>query len=355
MDPTEELLPPYNRLNGPTFAELARNRNGGAGFSRMGSALGQAFAGLGSRDSRNEQMFNRGATQAADMQEKLNRARLITAQAIAAESKNSARSHIRENLVRNGATPEQADMLTSFFEGEVDPRRYGGYQLQNQKLGVGQQAIDAANAGDRAKLNLLMTIFSGKPTPFTKVQNGNVFDPTVPPDEQEIEPTEVAQAQVRAADALAEKRGGAGSSRLTSTMFGPQKPAPLSAEQIKAGFGDSTGRLDSDAYKKFEAWRGSLLHNDPSMANEQAAYSKYAGALGFDPNERPPGSFDVSDAPDAAAAPQSRSLLSNAFNQTSAAPPQAGAASPYAEGTRLRGPDGKTYRVQNGQPIPESQ
>lgn len=73
---TEELLPPYSRLNEPTIAGLTRERMAARdGFQNLGNVIGGSLFGGGARDLRGQQLFNQAAHQSAQVQDILLQAR----------------------------------------------------------------------------------------------------------------------------------------------------------------------------------------------------------------------------------------------------------------------------------------
>jgi hypothetical protein len=185
FNPNDELLPPYNRLNEPTFASLAAARRGD-GFTHLGTAIGSALGGGGARDLRGQQVFNQAATGTARLQDILLQARQrrdaeIGRQAAAADAQKT--------------DPALANL---YLQGKVTPQGLSAYNLGAQRLGNIGDAMDIARdpAGDMNALNRRMIVIGGKPVHLTKVEGQNVLDPYVTPDTQTVSPTDIGEAMI---------------------------------------------------------------------------------------------------------------------------------------------------------------
>jgi hypothetical protein len=129
------------------------------------------------------------------------------------------------------------------------------------------------------------------------------------------------------------------------------KATALTASQADSLFGevgeDGAVGIDPNKARQFAAYQARNAQRDPRYRDATFAAQQWANQVGFDPNEKLPGTIDAdtpimaSTAPAAPAPPK-------------AAPPAAPApkGTPYPDGTKLKGPDGRMYVVRNGQPVP---
>lgn len=91
------------------------------------------------------------------------------------------------------------------------------------------------------------------------------------------------------------RSGGGGSSDAK-----PVKPTGLSEGQIDTLFSvqlpDGSVGMDTDAYKQFLAFKARNAQNDERFNNAEFAVQQWANQVGFDPNEKPAGTFTLDEA-----------------------------------------------------------
>lgn len=265
----DELLPAYNRLNEPTFSELARARAGG-GFAKLGHVIGSTLAGGGVRDARGVQVFQQAAKSSAStadilMQARQRRDAEIGRQAAAKELQDKGDSE-GANIVLNSTSADQAqqallrrDQLKGL--GRIGSALQGvGYSPQQAELGSAMfSSAGGSNPENSIKALLTGSLGAGPSTPAvpqtsqvlshalqpdsTRISDGYVYDTTAPAT-QSLQATPIANAraaeitqlggehaaQARAADALAAKRNLPG----TDVNGVPVAPVPTT------GLGDAT-------------------------------------------------------------------------------------------------------------------
>jgi len=327
-----------------SYGELMQNRYGSGAGNGWGS-LGAALMGNGAR---RDAAMMQGAYQGARMRDALAQERMRVAQAVKAEAENDARIRYVGNLKDSGVDPMTAAFLGANFSAGYNPNIASEAQIGQGKLAAQHSALDAAMRGDDIGMNRQIAVGDMKPLQVTHVADNVSFNPYADATGQTMTPTDLGRAmigeknaQASASNALAAKRGmGVGL---------PQKPAVKPTTLTK----DEAARLfpDDQDYRNFQQFRyQGIQSGHPEYANADHAAMAYADAHKFDDVDSTLG-----------APPPEPSMLGRvlgAFSGSSPAPqsaPQAPtqvAASPYKEGQKLRGPDGKTYVVQNGQPVP---
>lgn len=270
------------------------------------SELGALLAG-GARDD-----YARG-------QYKGNQLELAMMKAGQAREEAMARRSFAQRAYDEGK-PELAD----FFLAGGNPEQLSGYQLDQQKIGFGDSAMDLARAPntDIGELNEMLMVMGGKPYAPTRVQGNTILstiDPNIAPQTTELGQAMIGTqnahagaygAQANASNALAEKRradGGAGGgmsvkpSGLTSTEIEAMFSQPVTDE-----YGNVTNRVDPNAYREFLAFMQRMSASDPRFRNAQFAAQAWANRAGTMPDETLPGTLDLTPQ---AATPQAGSLV----------------------------------------------
>lgn len=314
-DPTDELLPPYNRLNTPTFSELAAARRGD-GFARLGSALGGTLFGGGQRELRDQQIQAQAATGVARMQDILLQARQrrdaeIGRQAAAAEAEKSG----------------DTALANLYLQGKVNPQELVNYRLGTQKFGNIGEAMTLAQQPnpDLNALNRRLMVIAGKPVDLTKVEGQNIVNPIVTPDAQTVSPTDIGTAMIGtqkasaaqhyagagAANALRDLRAGPMSEAARSlaaerdTKAGEtpgvpaRKPSKLTVPEMTTALGTEPNdrgvrHIDPAKLRQFNTLQQGMIEaGDPNATNAQYVLQQFEGAYGNNPEDVPPDTLDI--------------------------------------------------------------
>jgi hypothetical protein len=235
----------------------------------------------------------------------------------------------RQTLAQKAQDAGDGDLASMILQSR-DPRELGGYRLDQQKLGWGNDAMSAARApnADMNAVNRMLMVMSGKPADLTKIEDHTVLNPLQTPDAQHLTTDDLGQAMVGAEHALAGQRNAsADASRALATKRGggstltdddlqslmtqagemansdgpgshqaeadawlqqqvaarggtsaPKevKPTALTSAEIKALFGTDTGSVDGTAYRGFLAYQNEKSKQDPRFRDARFASQQYA-------------------------------------------------------------------------------
>ena len=205
-----------------------------AGYSNIGEAL---FGG----GARKREAFNQGASQAAQLELLLAKARQEVDQA-------QKRAQFRQTLEQQGIAPEQAAILDATFGSGYDPTKLSGYQGDQQRIGLTGEAAGLARGGDVDAMNNILTVIDGKPRTRTQITGGMAFDPYAAP-QQAMQTTPVGLADIAATAALGRQRdAGAAESYAAAALRNRTDP------NIRAGGGAAAtggGSLSPDTMAMF--------------------------------------------------------------------------------------------------------
>lgn len=290
----DELLPDFNRLNEPSFAELARARAGG-GFAHLGNVIGSTLAGGGARDLRGQQVFQQAAKSGASTADILLQARQrrdaeIGRQATAKELQDKGDME-GANIVLNSANADQAqkallqrDQLRGL--GNIGGALQGvGYSPQQAQLGSAmfsgagginpQNSIEAllrASLGSGAQAPVVpqssQTLAHALVPASTKVAGGLIYDETAPPSQTMVQTPE-SRARVSEITQL-------GGEHVAQAHL-----ADTRADKIKAGGTDDAGNLlPLPGDLKGEDYLQSLPPNRAAVA-ELLVHGKQAPPSGY--------------------------------------------------------------------------
>lgn len=206
------------------------------GYSNIGEAL---FGGGGRR----QDAFNQGATQTAQLEMLLAKARQEKDQA-------AKRAQFRQTLEQQGIPAEQAAILDATFGSGYDPTKLSGYQTDQQRMGLTTDATGAARTGDIDLMNNLLTVIEGKPRERTNIVQGMAFDPYAAP-QQEMQTTPVGLADIAATAALGRERdAGAVADRALADLRARTVPGARSGSG-SAGAAAGGGKLTPDVIAMF--------------------------------------------------------------------------------------------------------
>lgn len=186
-----------------------------SGWANVGSAI----AGNPARQS---QIYEQGATGVARLEGLLSEARLkrdqesglagITPEAIAAAN--------------SGDPAAQASIASVMFHADKNPEQLSSYQKQTLGNRIQQDIYDQAKGGAPiASLNPLLAAFEGKVQDVSRVQDGVSYNPTVAPDQNKFDPTQVGLAEIM------QKQAAAGASNASAAS------SYASAARTRAGIG----------------------------------------------------------------------------------------------------------------------
>jgi hypothetical protein len=239
--------------------------------------LGEAIFGRGNR----QEAYNRGATEAAQLELLLARARQEVDQA-------RARQEFSQNIARY--LPENiAGIADSAFRANYDLAKLGEYRLGDQRFTLTDEAAGLARGGNVDAMNNLLTVINGSPRVRTNITQGMAFDPYAAP-QQQMQTTPVGLADIAATAALGRQRDAAAAESYAGASAdqalaglrsrtdpnlrsgggsggGAQTGGSLSADTM-AMFSrpnplDPTGKpqLDPEMYQQFLQWRMSAGAN----------------------------------------------------------------------------------------------
>ena len=226
--------------------------------------LGEAIFGRGNR----QDAYNRGATEAAQLELLLAKARQEVDQA-------RKRSEYRQTLIQNGVPAEVASILDAAQGSGYNPEQISGYRLGTQRFDLTGEAAGMARSGNVDAMNNLLTVINGSPRVRTNITQGMAFDPYAAPQQQmQTTPVGLADIAMRAAqgrnyDASAAEsyadadlrnrtnpslRSGGGS--VGGTQTGGSLSADTMAMFSRPNPLDPTGKpqLDPKAYQDFLSW-----------------------------------------------------------------------------------------------------
>jgi hypothetical protein len=186
-----------------------------SGWANVGSAI----AG---NPARQAALYEQGATGTARLEGLLSEARLkrdqeaglagITPEAIAAANA--------------GDPAAQASIASVMFHADKNPEQLSSYQKQTLGNRIQQDIYDQAKGGAPiASLNPLLAAFEGKVQDVSKVQDGVSYNPTVAPDQNRFDPTQVGLAEIM------QKQAAAGASNASAAS------SYASAARTRAGIG----------------------------------------------------------------------------------------------------------------------
>lgn len=206
--------------------------------------------------------------------------------------------------------------------------------------------------------------------PETEARESKVISSyTAPPKEKRAETDQEAFDRDPVAYAARKAAGRAPAKPSSPKVAKDPKLSSLSTTDVQAMFGvtDAEGNVtvDQDAYRRFLADKAIKAKTDPRYNDAKFAAQEYQAKLGFDPNERPPGTFEADESymklPNEKTHPKPGTPEFGAKLEQLSTPEKAPAApaapgtkpspAPYPEGTKLV-KDGKTYIVKNGEPVP---
>ena len=315
---SDELLPPYNRLNTPSFASLAAQRRAaGDGFTHLGSVIGSTLAGGGARDLRGQQVFQQAATGSARLQDILLQARQrrdaeIGRQAAAADATAKGHPEIANAILNS---PNAASAATA----ALGIQKYGNIgDLMTQAKG---------DSPDLNRLNRELMVLHGQPSQLTKVEGQNVLNPMVTPDTQTVAPTDIGEAMIGTQQATAgERNAQAGAANALATLrAGPQsaafnaladqreaktgaptalggvglKPSKLTVPEMTTALGGEPNargvrHIDPAKLRQFNTLQQGMIEaGDPNASNSQYVLDRFENSYGNDPEDVPPGTLDI--------------------------------------------------------------
>ena len=151
--------------------------------------LGEAIFGRGNR----QDAYNRGATEAAQLELLLAKARQEVDQA-------RKRSEYRQTLIQNGVPAEVASILDAAQGSGYNPEQISGYRLGTQRFDLTGEAAGMARSGNVDAMNNLLTVINGSPRVRTNITQGMAFDPYAAPQQQmQTTPVGLADIAMRAA------------------------------------------------------------------------------------------------------------------------------------------------------------
>lgn len=180
--------------------------------------LGEAIFGRGNR----QEAYNRGATEAAQLELLLAKARQEVDQA-------RKRSEYRQTLIQNGVPAEVASILDAAQGSGYNPEQISGYRLGTQRFDLTGEAAGMARSGNVDAMNNLLTVINGSPRVRTNITQGMAFDPYAAP-QQQMQTTPVGLADIAATAALGRQRDAAAA----------ESYAGASADQALAGLRSRT-------------------------------------------------------------------------------------------------------------------
>lgn len=229
-----------------------------AGYSNIGEAL---FGG----GARKRDAFNQGASQAAQLELLLAKARQEVDQA-------QKRAQFRQTLEQQGIAPEQAAILDATFGSGYDPTKLSGYQGDQQRIGLTGEAAGLARGGDVDAMNNILTVIDGKPRTRTQITGGMAFDPYAAP-QQAMQTTPIGLADIAATAALGRQRDAGAAESYADAALRNRTDPNIRASGSSAGGGslspdlmamfsrpnpmDPAGKpsIDPEIYQQFLQWR----------------------------------------------------------------------------------------------------
>jgi len=371
---------------------LERNRYGGANPRALGS-IGTLLAG-----GNTQAAFNKGALQGGQLQNVLAQARMRQQRQVALENlaseADSAGNHKLANMLRLSNSAEDAA------------------KAQNTDMDTSHRSVlwdqSQQPTPDLNQINAGLLAMAKDPQQLSRVEGNTIVSALQTPDRQSFQPTAVGQAdisekgaQAKAAVATAAERYAqadraragigvdkAGNYDIREGANGTVRVNKLTGEVTPLTIGDALLRapIKPSEEKAQPSIIGSILgkgmdaNNNPIIDPQQAA--EFASRKAANPNASdyqilsgiqqsrqdaatdpgPPSGF-AGDVPSKlsqmfgtpAYPPQTTSPTQGAETPTSTASPgytnSTVGGSPHPEGTKLVGPDGKLYVVQNGLPV----
>ena len=168
------------------------------GWSQLGAAMGGVASGVPQ-----QQAFNAGALQGQRQADLLDQARKARDQTLARESitPEAIANMYTDPITGQPNDPSvAASVMSSMLRAGIDPRQLVGAQLDQQKLGWGNQAWAAATGANPNldTINRMDMVRDGKPVDLTKVADGTAYNAMVSPNspQQSISPTQVGAADI---------------------------------------------------------------------------------------------------------------------------------------------------------------
>lgn len=239
--------------------------------------LGEAIFGRGNR----QEAYNRGATEAAQLELLLAKARQEVDQA-------RARQEFSQNIARY--LPESiAQVVDAGFRAGYDPTKISEYRLGDQRFGLIEEAANYARAGQIDRMNPILATAKLDPMIQTQIADKTMYNPYALPSQQ-VQTTPMGLADIAATAALGRQRDAAAAESYAGASAdqalaglrartdpnlrsgggsggGAQTGGSLSADTM-AMFSrpnplDPTGKpqLDPEMYQQFLQWRMSAGAN----------------------------------------------------------------------------------------------
>lgn len=229
------------------------------GYSNIGEAL---FGG----GARKRDAFNQGASQAAQLE-------LLLAKAREEVDRSRARAEFAQKLAQDkNLTPEMVAIADAAYRSGYDLRQFSGYQGDQQRIGLTGEAAGLARGGDVDAMNNILTVISGQPRARTQITDKTMFDPYAGP-QQAIQTTPMGLADIAATAALGRQRDAGAAESYADAALRDRTDPNIRASGSSAGGGslspdlmamfsrpnpmDPAGKpsIDPEMYQQFLQWR----------------------------------------------------------------------------------------------------
>lgn len=168
-----------------------------------------------------------------------------------------ATQEMRQVLEDNGASPEEASVVSTLMRAGKNPEQYSGYRLDEQKREINMEAAEAARSGDLDMMNVLLAVQRGQPMERNKIDSNTIYDPYL--EDARPRTTEVGEAQIRNYD---------------------ERTAPRAAAAPKATV-DPINKMLADEI--IERYSRMMEMEDADIPNLTARRDKELAALGLGP------------------------------------------------------------------------
>ena len=216
--------------------------------------------------------------------------------------KTRALENYESALTGAGYDPAQAKLGAIIAQGGIGTD-YANTELgmgRQQERGLRQSAVDAYGTGGAAAANQYRAGLGSGMLKATELEAGQLYNPTIAPEDQEVIVTPLGQSVIGANEA----RGAA--SLIRANRQPAQRPAAQEkfsqpgAQSLKMAFANAAGEINRNEFQQFQQWRA----ENPDLRNGEEALAKFLnsasslGRVGSDGNWRPNRRTGGDDLPD---------------------------------------------------------